>query len=163
MRVFYAFLIATSLPVSAFAETCLQEKAIYQDADKSLTIAFKPVGELSFTASNAFNITMQNDIVLDGMVIWNNGYAMPNGVIQHKCPTGDVTGQELAACLIWEGVVYTIDGAGKVDLLPPEGDAAATQILLPDFGRAVHYSAIWDETKITLAPWDAMVLSGCQE
>jgi NAD(P)-dependent dehydrogenase (short-subunit alcohol dehydrogenase family) len=31
-------------------------------------------------------------------------------MVMHNCPEGDVTGEEIAACTVWEGVIYTLDG-----------------------------------------------------
>jgi hypothetical protein len=142
---------------------CKQELAIYSDKDKALTLEFAPNNGEMMTVSNKFRVVMANDVVLDGIVQWNEDVSRPGGMLMHKCPQGDVTGEELAACTIWEGVVYALDDAGKIDLLPKEGADAAQQILLPDFGRAIRYSTLWDEGKVKAAPWDVLALSGCQE
>ena len=73
---------------------------------------------------------------------------------------GELTGADLAACTIWEGVVYGhTDGA--IDLLPPEGADAAAEILLPDLGSSIRMSAVWGMNKASVAPWDVFTLKGC--
>jgi len=160
-------LAATSL--FAMAGTCAaqadcpQELAVYADADKTLTLEFSPNEGGRMMASNVFRVVMEGDIVLDGVVIWNMGVARPNGIMLHDCPEGDVTGEEIAACTVWEGVVYSVDGSGTVDYLAVEGEPAAEQLLFPDLGRSVRYSSVWGEDKVTVVPQDVLALSGCQE
>jgi len=142
---------------------CPQELAVYRDTDKTLTLEFSPNNGEAMTVSNMFRIVMENDVVLDGIVQWNMGIARPNGMAMYKCPEGDVTGDELDACIVWSGVIYALDATGKVDLLPSEGDGAAERLLLPDFGRTLRYSSAWGEGKVESVPWDVLTLSGCQE
>ena len=42
-------------------------------------------------------------------------------MIMNNCPEGDVTGDDIAACTVWEGVIYSIGADGKVGSLPEEG------------------------------------------
>ena len=117
---------------------CPQQLAVYSDPDKSLTVEFTPNEGEMMTVSNRFRVVMANDVVLDGLVIWGNGVSRPDGLMM-------------------------VDEFGNVDFLPPEGADAAAQLLFPDFGRFVRYSALWSEDKVTVAPWDVVKLSGCQE
>jgi hypothetical protein len=89
--------------------------------------------------------------------------ARPNGIMLHGCPEGDVTGEEIDACTVWEGVIYSVDGSGRVGYLPAEGAPAAEQLLFPDLGRGVRYSAVWGEGRVEIVPQDILALSGCQE
>ena len=70
---------------------------------------------------------LDNDVVLDGIVQWSDGVARPNGMLMHKCPEGDVTGAELAVCTVWQGVIYTSDDKGNIELLPAEGAGCAAK------------------------------------
>ena len=105
----------------------------------------------------------ENDVVLDGVVMWTEDVARPNGMLMHNCPEGDVTGEELAACTVWQGVIYTVSEFGAVGLLPERGAAAAVHLILPDLGPAVRNSPIWGAHGVSKAPWDSFTLSGCQE
>ena len=49
----------------------------------------------------------------------------------YKCPKGDVTGAELAVCTVWQGVIYTSDDKGNIELLPAEGAGCAGKADLP--------------------------------
>ena len=154
--------LASAGASTALAEeiACPIERAVYADVDASLTLAFREIEDESFTATNVFTVTFANEVSADGLVIWNQGYSVPNGIIQ-DCPSGDVTGDELAACVIWEGVIYAVDGLGNVAFIPPEGVDAPDQLLFPDLGRTIRYSALWSEEKVTIAPWDVLTLAGC--
>lgn len=142
---------------------CPQALAVYADADKTMTLEFRPSGGEAATVTNMFRVVMENDVVLDGIVQWNMGLARPNGMAMYQCPDGDATGDELDACIVWEGVIYALDEAGAVGLIAAEDEEAAQRLLLPDFGRAVRYSTVWGESKVQHVPWDVLSLSGCQE
>ncbi|WP_275785565.1 hypothetical protein [Pararhizobium gei] len=144
----------------ALAVDCVQEKAVYGDADSAYELRFEPVGSASAATSNHFKIGIAGtDLVLDGIVMQSGEPVRPNGMIMNKCPEGDVTGDDIAACTIWEGVIYSVSLEGKVASLPAEGSAAAAQLLLPDFGPALRNSPIWGQAKI--APWDALTFKRC--
>ncbi|MFZ2100893.1 MAG: hypothetical protein WAU86_10050 [Oricola sp.] len=149
-------------PQAALA-ACPQELAVYADPDKSLTLEFSPRENAAQAISHGFKVVMANDIVLDGVVIWSGDEARPDAIMMLDCPDGDVTGDELAACIVWQGVVYSVDGQGNVDLLPPEGADAAERLLFPDLGRTMRLSALWGDGKVTVAPWDVLALDACQE
>ncbi len=84
-----------------------------------------------------------------------------NGMVMHDCPEGDSTGEEIAACTVWEGVIYALDG-GDAALLPEEGKPAAETLLLSGFGSSLRYSKLWDEGKASAMPWDVFKRKGCK-
>lgn len=145
---------------------CPQELAVYEEAQAKASFTFTPVGEGPDPTLGRFTIRFEeNAIALDGVIMAAEDPLRPWGIVMHKCPQGDVTGEELAACTIWEGVVYGLDDVGNVFYLPPlnQGDAAAATILLPDFSAAVRLSSVWGEKGLSAAPKDDFKLSGCQE
>jgi len=112
---------------SAAHAACPIQLAVYGEARSGAEIDFTPTGT-SATITNTFRMILDNNIVLDGIAMWTEGSAgRPHGSLMYKCPTGDVTGDELAACTVWEGVIYSSDDQGKIALLPAEGvDAPKT-------------------------------------
>ncbi|KQY01905.1 hypothetical protein ASE23_17400 [Rhizobium sp. Root73] len=158
-----ASILSAFLAVSpAGAADCLQEQAIYGDADNAYKLHFEPVGSASAATSNHFKVKVgKTDLVLDGIVMQSDEPVRANGMIMHKCPEGDVTGDDIAACTIWQGVIYSVSADGKVLSLPGEGLEAAAQVLLPDFGPAIRNSSIWG--KATVAPWDVLTFKGCSQ
>ena len=152
-------LFGASSPVHA---ACPIELAVYGDAEKAAEINFTPTLE-SATVTNTFRMVLDNDVVLDGIVMWTSGVSRPIGALMHNCPDGDVTGDELAACTLWEGVIYTTDETGAVALLPAEGKTAPKTLLLPDLGPSLRHSAAFGPNGFSRVPWDVFSLSGCQE
>ncbi|WP_432345732.1 hypothetical protein WMC41_19135 [Shinella yambaruensis] len=151
------FLAATA----ASAAECRQDRALYADRDGAYELTFEPVGSDAAATSHHFKLKiLASGVVLDGVVMPGEP-ARSNGMVMHDCPEGDVTGEEIAACTVWEGVIYALDGAGDAGLLPEEGVAAAETLLLSGFGPSVRYSTLWDDGKATVAPWDVFRRKGC--
>ncbi len=151
------FLAATAAP----AAECRQDRAIYMDRDGVYELAFQPVGSNAAATSHHFRLTvLTSGVVLDGVVMPGEP-ARSNGIAMYNCPEGDVTGEEIVACTVWEGVIYMLGGAGDAALLPEEGAAAAETLLLSGFGPSVRYSKLWDEGKASVAPWDIFRRKGC--
>ncbi|GAA4172817.1 hypothetical protein [Shinella granuli] len=151
------FLVATA----ASAAECRQDRALYADRDGGYELTFEPVGSDAAATSHHFKLkVLASGVVLDGVVMPGEP-TRSNGMVMHDCPEGDVTGEEIAACTIWEGVIYALDGAGDAGLLPEEGAAAAETLLLSGFGPSVRYSKLWDDGKARVAPWDVFRRKGC--
>ena len=139
---------------------CPVELAVYGDRDHVAGIDFRPVVDRA-AVTNAFRMNLDNGVVLDGFVMWSEGTERPYGALTYKCPEGDVTGEELEACTVWQGVIYSADAAGAVGLLPKAGAAPKT-LLFPDLGPSLGLSAI-GEGGLSRMPWDVFALKGCQE
>ncbi len=117
----------------------------------------------SATVTNTFRLILDNNVVLNGIVMWTQGVSRPNGALMYKCPEGDVTGPELAACTLWNGVIYTTDEKGEVGLLPAEGIEAPKTLILPDLGPVLDHSAAHGTGGFSKVPGDVFTLKGCQE
>lgn len=148
------------IAVSAFA-ACPIELAVYGDRDDAAGIDFRlAINQAAVT--NTFRMNLENGIVFDGVVMWSEGTERPYGTLMYKCPEGDVTGEELDACTVWQGVIYTADTAGSVGLLPRAGDAPKT-LVFPDLGPSLRLSSAYGEGGFSRLPWDVFALRGCQE
>ena len=156
-----AIVIVLSNPASAFA-ACPIELSVYGDRDQAAEIDFTPVAG-SAAVTNAFRMILDNSTVLDGMVIWTAGVERPSGALMYKCPEGDATGDELAACTLWEGVIYAADDKGNITLLPAEGADAPKTLIFPGLGPSLSASAIYGAEGFSKLPWDVFALKGCQE
>ena len=148
-------------PLAPAHAACPIELAVYSEPDIGASLNFAPVGP--GVASNAFRLGLESDGLLDAVVLWSDDPGRPIARIMHQCPEGDATGEEIAACTIWQGVVYTVDAAGAVGLLPFEGEAAPPTLLLPDFARALGASGLKVASHPKGLPWEAFSLTGCQE
>ncbi|WP_032935896.1 hypothetical protein [Mesorhizobium sp. WSM3626] len=141
---------------------CPIELAVYGDSQSGAEIDFTPTGT-SATVTNRFRLVLDNNVVLNGIVMWTQGVARPNGALMYKCPEGDVTGEELAACTLWNGVIYTSDDKGNIGLLPAEGVEAPKTLILPDLGPALRQSRAYGGSGFSKVPSDVFAMKGCQE
>jgi len=160
-RSLMAMVLVAASPSSALA-ACPMELAVYAARDAVAGINFQPRGD-AVAVTNTFRMWVGDGIMLDGIVMWTQDEARPNAMLMHGCPEGDVTGAEIEACTLWQGVIYTADAAGKIDLLPAQGSDAPAQLIFPDLGPALRHSAIFATKGFTKAPWDVFALEGCQE
>jgi hypothetical protein len=148
-------------PAVAYA-ACNQERAIYVDPDNAYELSFEPVETESSASSHLFKIrVLKTTLVLEGYVMGSEPVQRTNAILFDNCPDGDVTGDDIAACTVWDGVIYGNAG-GKITLLPPQGATAATEILLAGFGPSLMASSAWGAGKASVVPWDAFTLKGCQ-
>lgn len=152
----------TMVPVVTQA-ACPIQLAVYGEAQSGAEVDFTPTGT-SATITNTFRMILDNNVVLDGIAMWTEGgAARPHGSLMYKCPTGDVTGDELAACTVWEGVIYSSDDKGTVGLLPAEGVDAPKSLIFPDLGPSLEMSAAYGPGGFSKVPSDVFSLKGCQE
>lgn len=150
-------------PVANAQAACPIELAVYGHAQSGAEIDFTPTGN-SATVTNTFRLILDNNVVLNGIVMWTQDVSRPNGALMYKCPEGDVTGEELAACTLWNGVIYTADDKGAVGLLPAEGVEAPKTLILPDLGPVLRQSrAYGGGTGFSKVPSDVFSMKGCQE
>ncbi|CAG0955223.1 MAG: hypothetical protein F9K19_16070 [Rhizobiaceae bacterium] len=163
-RLATAALLAAALAMasSATLADCAVELATYRDLENAASVEFTPTAE-GAAVTNTFRMLLDNEVVLDGIVMWSEGIGRPYGMLTYKCPEGDSTSAELAACTMWEGVIYTSDDLGNIELLPPEAVAAPQKLIFPDLGPSLRHSAAYGANGFSRVPWDVFKLSGCQE
>jgi hypothetical protein len=157
-----AGLLAILFTNSAAYAACPIELAVYGDAQSGSEIDFTPTGT-SAVVTNSYRMILDNNVVLNGIVMWSSGEARPNGSLMYKCPEGDVTGGELAACTLWNGVIYTSDEKGAIGLLPAQGVDAPKTLILPDLGPSLRHSLAFGGSGFSKVPSDVFTLKGCQE
>ncbi len=158
--------LCLALAAAPASAACWQELAIYAEAQANAEIAFGGA-RADDGVLHRFTVAFpENGVIFEGaMLPGDPPIARPWAIVTLFCPQGDATGDEIAACTIWEGPVYGIDGQGNVFALPEanHGHEAAATILLPDFSAAVRLSAAWGTKGLSTAPKDDFKLAGCQE
>ncbi len=152
-----AFTLVTT-PVAHAA--CPQELSIYEDTNGN-SLTFTPPNATQ-AAEHEFTLRI-GTAALQGVVMMTNEPQRPEAIIMDSCPEGDVTGDELDICTVWQGVVYGLAKDAKAPYLGKRGAPNADAILLPDFSRLVL-----DHTfKVALAGPakvdDVFVMKACQE
>ena len=160
-RFLAASLMAASLALPVRAADCQQDHATYADPEAAYTLQFHPQDAEASASTHRFTLTVTaSKLVMEGYVMASEPVNRPNGMIFHNCPEGDVTGEDLAKCTVWQGVIYANRG-GEIDLLPAVAANAAQEILLPNFGASLRDSTAWGDNKATVVPWDVLTLKGC--
>ena len=155
-----ALFLAAGLPACA---ACKQELAVYSDKAKTATLEFVPHDGEAVTVTNRFRL-VAGDKVIEGFVQWSGAPApRPYGMLTDQCPDGDVTGEELEACTVWQGAIYAVGSDGAVSLLPGQGEDAAQALVLSDLAWSMSQHPAYAETKLSEPPFEAFTLSGCQE
>jgi hypothetical protein len=150
------------LHCQAALAACPMELAVYGDRDGAAEIDFRPTGQ-SAVVTNTFRMVLGNDVVLDGIVMWSEETPRPYASLMYQCPQGDVTGDEIAECTLWEGPVYAAGEDGKVGMIPAERTPAPQTLIFPDLGPTLRLSSAYDSGGFSNAPWDVFALKGCQE
>jgi hypothetical protein len=159
---FLAASLLATIPASGVAgATCPIELATYLSVGHAARLEFSPTLE-SATVTNTFRM-LAGDIVLDGLVQWSVDVPRPWGMLMQDCPKGDVTGAELAACTVWQGVIYASDLEGNVGLLPEEGQNAPNRLIFPDLEPSLAVSAANADGQLAGLAWDVFALQGCRE
>ncbi len=151
---------AVFLSISTAQAACPIELSVYRDRDGAAGIDFRPPEGAAVT--NAFRMVFASGLVLDGMVMWSEGVERPIGMLQYQCPQGDVTGDELEECTIWQGIVYSVGESGAAGLIPRSGDAPKT-LIFTDVANAIATAPVLAQRQPAKLPFDIFELSGCQE
>ncbi len=155
-----SLVISLMLSTPAFA-ACPQELAIYEDSiGQSLT--FTPPPAEGQAAEHAFSIRI-NGQELQGVVMWSENPDRPNGIVMDSCPEGDVTGEELEACTVWQGVIYGLTKEASAPLLGKRGSDHAEALLLPDFSRSVQGHTFKNSMPSPPKAEDVFRMKACQE
>jgi hypothetical protein len=149
----------TILPANA---ACPVELSTYGDRDKVAEINFTPA-QGGATVANSFRMLLEKDIVLDGIVQWTEGESRSHGMLTYKCPEGDVTGEEYAACTVWQGVIYSVDEQGAVGLMPAQGQPAPKRLVFTDLGPSLQLASAFGKDGLSKVPFDVFEINGCQE
>ena len=155
--------LALPLLIGAATEAvaaCPQELAVYRGADGIGALEFTGGGagmhsemRLLYPGVDPVTIYLSHDDRLDRAV----------AMLPLNCPEGDVTGAELAACLVYQGPIYIIDRDAGVADLPGTGDDAAETLLLPGLASALWGNPQFDGAGPKERPAELFEISGCQE
>ncbi|MGE0501130.1 MAG: hypothetical protein AB7I79_05640 [Rhizobiaceae bacterium] len=154
-----ASLVAASMAADA---ACPIELAVYGDPASGIELDFTP-GSGNALVTNGYRMLLGGDVVLTGFVMRSEDVERSWGTVMHDCPEGDVTGDEIAACTVWEGIVYAVSEKGEVTLLPPEDNPAPPTLLFAGLGPFVRQSEAYARSGLAAAPSDVFALKGCQE
>lgn len=152
---------------SSAAIDCPLERAVYVERQNGYELRFRPARSWEMTGSTKaiFDLVFPDGgTVLWGHISSNMGTSRDEGFLfSPECsrPGAEDPGstkEELAACQVWNNVVYELR-ADDVDFMPLYDEPAVERLLLTDLGRAVRYSLYvmgpGDE------PWDVFTFKAC--
>ncbi|WP_112309146.1 hypothetical protein [Pseudogemmobacter bohemicus] len=160
-----ATLIALAgMAAPAIAEVaCPPERAVYAHEDSGFRISFRPMKSWEQTGMTVaiFDVELQDGRNLWGVIRTNMGTSRDTGQIYLGCPIPGPdegpTEEELEACRVWEGLVYSVE-ANQIGAFPVEGEKAPPSLLFTDLGRQLRYE-IFDSPGDE--PWDQLWLTTC--
>jgi hypothetical protein len=151
-------LLALGLVTSARA--CPQELSIYEDASGA-SITFTPPHE-NMASEHEFTLRL-GATELQGIVMWSKEPDRPNGIVMDQCPDGDVTGEELEKCTVWQGVIYGLTKEATAPFIGKRGTPHAEALLLPDFSRYATEHTYKTPLAGPVKVDDVFKMKGCQE
>ncbi|MAW89036.1 MAG: hypothetical protein CMJ42_21160 [Phyllobacteriaceae bacterium] len=160
LRIAWALGLA-SLAVPALA-ACPQELAVYESADGRTALEFVAGGQ-AMAMSHEIRILIRDGAPVAAYVQPGAALGQPEMVLPVNCPEGDVTGEELAACIVYRSVVYATDAQGGLRELPAAGETAAQAVLLPNFAASAWRHPAFGDDGPEQPPAEIFRLAGCQE
>lgn len=150
-----------AVPISAQA-ACPQELAVY--TAQSGTGGLEFVGGSSAVAmSHEVRLLVADDLLMTGYVGVTQVRDQSFLLVPHECPDGDVTGEELAQCMVYENVFYGLSADGVPGRLPVRGQDAAKTILLPGFLQSLEAQSSRFSVEAIASASEIFQLSGCQQ
>ena len=150
-----------SFAVPALA-ACPQELAVYESGDGQTALNFTAGGG-AMAMSHEIRILFRGAGPVTAYVQPGAAFGQPEKVLPVNCPEGDVTGDELAACIVYRSVVHAVDAQGVPGELPAGGEPAAQAVLLPNFAASVWRHPAFGDDGPPEPPAEILMLAGCQE
>ena len=140
-------------------EACVQEKAVYTSAH-GFSLSFKPVGSDAAAVNNLFEMT-SGSVSLTGFVMESEAPVRSIARVEKDCPEGDVTGDDIAACTVFEGYVYAISAEGMAGNIPRGQEKSAAHLLLSKLGPSLAISPVSEKLKLTPPEGDLFTFKEC--
>lgn len=165
MRSMMVAALVLAMAGQAAAIECPVSHALYEQKGSGWSLRFMPVppdGAANQIA--AFEIMMPGapQTVFDGGIYISNGFGQPHGDVR-------LDPEENSSEPFWEGVVYALVDGGITEFpwdpeKPDQEAISPQQILLPQFGASVWYSALrqsaFADDKVVL---DTFTLATCMK
>ncbi|MGL4489416.1 MAG: hypothetical protein ACRCU5_08235 [Rhizobiaceae bacterium] len=158
-----ALALTTSISIllaSPAIAACPQELSIYEDSSGA-SITFTPPTE-NMASEHEFTLKL-GATSLQGVIMWSKEPDRPNGIVMDQCPDGDVTGEELEACTVWQGVIYGLTKDATAPFIGKRGTPNAEALLLPDFSRYAMEHTFKTPLSGPVKVDDVFKMKACQE
>ncbi len=146
--------VATGLKGS---RSCPQGLAAYGALDQAILLEF------AGTADGRFEVLLgDGGVALEGFVYPGEDDGGKEAVVLNNCPEGDATGEELAACTIWQGPINAV-ADGSAGPLPASDQPAAGALRLAGFDEALTASEFYRRTGLPVRAFDELTLLACRQ
>jgi len=142
-------------------EECLQADAFYADLHSNAVIAFSQTYVEAPGVANSFDMLV-GETALQGIVMWSGGVQRPQAVLLDDCPE-EATRDQLDACTLWQGTIYSVGSNGEVGFLPGANDIAADRLMFPNLPWQLSYSETFAATKPENLPFELFERTGCAQ
>ena len=111
-------------------------------------LRFSPITSEAVTSSHQFKLSaLKTPVVMDGYVMPSDDPERTMGMVLFNRPDGDVTGDDLDACTVWQG----FKRCRWVD--PQSGDSpAAEKIVFPGSVRIRQLRSAWGDARLRSRP-----------
>lgn len=157
--------LAALIAAPAAAEVaCPMERAVYSDEATGFHLRFRPPApwESVGMVVAVFEADLAGGRRLWGDVAGNMGTSRDMGRLYDGCarpgPDDAADPEALAACRVWEGVVYGLEAGRIMESLPGPDQPAPQSLILADLGRQLRYAVFSSPGE---EPWDQLFLTGC--
>jgi len=137
--------------------SCPQALAAYSSKDQSVSVEFSGAADLSFV------------MLIAGVDRRYEGYVYPGeddntiGVVLDNCPDGDATGDEIAACTVWQGSMQRVEQDGTEGVFALVNGPAAPALVFPGLVQSIseRMPDLVDDPSATEI--ETLTLSACME
>lgn len=159
VMVFAVFMIANPVAAeSKGARSCPQALAAYGSPEKALLLEFSGGADLGFRV-----VFEGSDWILTGHLFPGENDGDDQAVLLDNCPEGDVTGEELDACTIWQGAIYARDAGAARVTTPKHNESAAGILVLEGLADVLVKSEQVREHGLSVEKFEQLTLLACQE
>lgn len=152
--------VASDAPASddKAERSCPQALAVYASQDETVSVEFSGAADLSFAM-----LIKGAGRPFEGFVYPGEEEGMADGVVLDNCPDGDATGDEIAACTVWQGAMRSIDQDGTEDAFALSSGVAAPGLVFAGLGDSIkkRMPELMDDP--SAGQTETLTLSGCLE
>ncbi|MEM6464140.1 MAG: hypothetical protein AAF724_19720 [Pseudomonadota bacterium] len=142
---------------SASGPSCPQSIAVYGSGNGLVAIEFSGAEDLSFA------MLIESGPAYAGFVYPAEIEGAADAVVLDNCPDGDVTGDEITACTVWQGRLEAIAADGTVEAFSLSGGLAVAGLRMDGLAGALARRIPDMNAEPARAETETLTLSACQE
>jgi hypothetical protein len=149
---------ATPSGDATVGRSCPQALAVYSSENGQVSVEFSGAGDLGFSV-----LIEGHGRPFEGHVYPGEDEGVTEGVVLDDCPDGDATGDEIAACTVWQGRMRTVGTDGSEGDFPLTNGPAAAGLAFPGLGGSITERMPGLIADRSLEDVETLSLSACLE